>query len=138
MFNLFRPKSRKSEADRPASADGDKGKVYTVALDGDPEAVAEQLLKPHLPPRSLDEVRIQTEEDMARVIAMLFLRRGLASLEKDEIVAFVEGNRPHIERLLTALDAFSTAGRSVEDGEELSEYFAYVSGTYRACLPAGL
>lgn len=68
--------------------------VLVVSLEGDADDVAEQLLRPHLPRQRLDQVVVgEGVKGMGDLFAHLMLRPGRASIERDELIAFVERNR---------------------------------------------
>jgi len=119
---------RTNKDERPPPVEqklSDETIVRTVSLEGDPDDVAEQLIG-DVPGGRLDELRVRGDAGVAVVFKCLMMRRGFASIERDEIIGFVEHNRQCAATLMKALAAFAEAGSRVEDGEELSHYFGYL------------
>lgn len=100
--------------------------IESVALTGHPDEIAADLIRPHLPATLLDEIVLTDNESLPRLLAVLITRMGRASIEKDEMIRFVERNRAH--QLAEAVDflriATDAAGKI--DDERTAAYFAYV------------
>ena len=116
--------------------DNPKNLRYNViGLEGDPEQVAEDLIRNSLPKTQLDEIDIDSQEGLARLFACLMLRMNQASLEKDEIIRFVDRNRrPLKSGKLELLQKLAEAGSHVEGGEKLSRFFEYFSKAVSSAL----
>ena len=97
-----------------------------VTIDGDPDDLADRLIESSLPAKFLDQVSIADERGCADFIAQLFLRMGKASIEKDELIRFVERNRPHFNDAFLHLLKVATEAASNTD-ESTGVYFNYVS-----------
>ena len=107
----------------------------TVSLDGDPEKIAEDLIRDSLPKTQLDQIDISDQAGLARLFACLLLRKNQASLEKDELLRFVARNRgPLKSGALDLLRMISEAGTHVEGGEGLSRFIEYFSTAVTAAL----
>jgi hypothetical protein len=95
-------------------------------MSDDPEELARNLLADSLPKTFLDEIDISSEQGLSRLLACLILRQQQASLEKDELIRFVERNRKALNsgayKLLKAMEA---AGAGVAGGENLKLYLHY-------------
>lgn len=115
--------------------DNEGGAYTTIGLDGDPEQVAEALIRSSLPKTQLDEIDIRDEAGLSRLFACLLLRRHQASLEKDEILRFVDRNRaPLRSGALDLLQKLSEAGTHVEGGEGISQFFDYFATAVSAAI----
>lgn len=124
------------DTDDEASFDNPEKLEYEIiGLDGSPEEVAASLIRGSLPKTFIDEIDISTQEGLGRFFACLMLRRNQASLEKDEIIRFVDRNRAALEGgALELLEKLAEVGAKVEDGEELANFFNYVLTQLRAAL----
>lgn len=71
--------------------------IIQVALDGSPEEVAEALIADTLPEVFLHEVDLSGPTGWFVLSKVLFMRRYQASVEHDEIIAFVNRNRTYLE-----------------------------------------
>jgi hypothetical protein len=119
-----------------ATSNGPEGlSVTTIRLEGDPERVAEDLIRDSLPKTQLNEIDISDQAGLARLFACLMLRRNQASLEKDEILRFVQRNRKPLKSgALDLLKKLAEAGTHVEGGEGLSRFLEYLSTAVSAAL----
>jgi hypothetical protein len=90
--------------------------MIAVSLEGDPEQVAGALVGQSLPDFFLSDIDLSTSMGMARWLNALVSRPYMASIEADELVAFVDRNRDFLRdgRLLEALKE-SVEGASDED-----------------------
>lgn len=105
-------------------------RAKVIMIEGDPDELAHRLIEPNLPSKFLDEVSIDDEKGIADFIAQLFLRSGKASIEKDELIRFVERNRPHIdEKFMQLLALVTEAGTGTDESTGL--YFGYVTENIR-------
>jgi len=78
---------------------GSQSETRIVRLDGTPEETAEALIADSLPQVFLDQIDL-TSADGPRLFAVSLVRRRYeASLERAEVIAFVERNRPVLERM---------------------------------------
>ncbi len=119
----------------PQDEDQEAGAYTSISLDGDPEQLAEALIRGSLPKTQLDEIDIRDQAGLARLFACLMLRRNQASLEKDEIIRFVDRNHAPLKSgALDLLQKFSEAGTHVEGGEGLSQFLDYFATAVSAAL----
>lgn len=97
----------------------------TVSLHDNPDIVAHNLLRPHLPSKFLDEVSLETDEGITELMWLLLKRIRHASIEKDELIRFVERNEgPLRTRVAKMLPAMADAAKSTdEDFGTIFEYF---------------
>jgi hypothetical protein len=110
-------------------------KVEIISLDAEPEQIAEDLIRDSLPKTFLDQIDISDEQGISRLMACLLLRQHQASLEKDEIIRFVERNRRALGAGgLDLLRLLIEAGKKVEGGEGLAKFFEYFSEQVAAAL----
>jgi hypothetical protein len=97
-----------------------------IPMSDDPEEMAQNMIADSLPKTFLYEIDISNEQGLSRLIACLLLRQQQASLEKDELIRFVERNRKALNsgayKLLTAMAA---AGARIQGGENLKFYLEY-------------
>lgn len=104
-----------------------------ITIEGDPDELAHRLLEPSLPSKFLDQVSLADEKGVADFIAQLFLRMGKASIEKDELITFVERNRPHFDgKFMKLLTAATEAATHTDESTGL--YFGYVNENIRLAL----
>lgn len=97
---------------------------HTVGLKGDPDDIAAQLLKPQLPSKMLDAISIRTDTGIAELLMHLVQRMGRASIEKDEMLRFVERNRSVLDSSkLQILGDFAQAAAATD--RKFGEYFKY-------------
>lgn len=97
-----------------------------VSLEGTVEEVADALLAPTLPKTFIDEIVLSSEEALGRLFACLMLRKHEASLEKEEIVRFVERNRTYLDAgVLDPVEALIEAAREVEGSETIVAFWSY-------------
>ena len=80
------PTRAEIEALRDAMLPRDLGgaEYQTTRIDGDPEEMAEALIKPSLPRVFFDQIDLSAQIGVAQMLAMFISRPGQASLEKDE------------------------------------------------------
>jgi hypothetical protein len=96
----------------------------TVSIEGDPDSVAENLIRSHLPEKFLDEVSLDSDEGIAELLWLLIRRMGHASIEKDELIRFVQRNeRPLRAKVLKMLPEMAEAAKASD--EKFGEYFDY-------------
>jgi hypothetical protein len=96
-----------------------------VSLAGHPDEIAANLIASHLPSKFLDDFKLDSESTLAELLAHLMTRMGKASIEKDEIIRFVERNRNgRLSQFVELLQAASQAGKTVD--ESTGAYFSYV------------
>jgi hypothetical protein len=131
MLGIFkRREGQSTPATNPSSSgDIDVGGgtvVRSVSLAGDPEKRAAELVG-DVPGGRLDTYRVKTDTDLANVFKALIMRQGFASIERDEIIGFVEKNGAYANQLVTMLEELASAGEKIEDGEKLSRYFSYLA-----------
>ncbi len=106
-------------ASRPSENDAD-----IVSLNGDPDVVAENLIRPDLPDKFLDDVSLDSDEGIAELLWLLIHRRGHASIEKDELIRFVQRNeRPLRAKVLKMLPDMAEAAKNSD--KNLGQYFDY-------------
>jgi len=109
--------------------------VEIVPLEGDPEQIAEGLIRSSLPKSFLDEIDIASSEGQGRLLACLMLRRHQASLEKDEILRFVERNRTALEGgALDLVRMFINIATLTDGGAEMTTFFEYFTTQVQAAL----
>jgi hypothetical protein len=107
------------EATKRSESDAD-----IVSIEGDPDAVAENLIRPHLPEKFLDDVSLDSDEGIAELLWLLIRRMGHASIEKDELIRFVQRNeRPLRAKVLKMLPEMAEAAKASD--EKFGEYFDY-------------
>lgn len=104
-----------------------------VTIEGDPDKLAQRLMDSSLPSKFLDHVSIADDEGCADFIAQLFFRMGKASIEKDELIGFVERNRPHFDKKFMCLLTVAIEAATKTD-ESTGVYFSYVSENIRLAL----
>lgn len=110
------------------------GKVV-VSLEGQPEQIAEDLIRDSLPKTFLDQIDISTEEGKGKLLACLMLRQHQASLEKDEILRFVDRNQGALKAgELKIVRLFAQVGEKVEGGAKLASFFEYFTEQIDAAL----
>src|SRR5262249_5697121 len=113
----------------------DKLDYEIIGLDGNPEEIADDLIRGSLPKTFIDEIDISTQEGLGRFFACLMLRRNQASLEKDEIIRFVDRNRTALKGgALELVEKLAEVGAKVDGGEALGRFFEYVLKQLRAAL----
>ncbi len=87
-----------------------------ISLEGDPDDVAAKLLAPHLPPSLLDSIRIDSDFGIAELLMHLTHRMGRASIEKDELIRFVDMNRAALKSgRLAMMDKFLSAAKATDE-----------------------
>jgi hypothetical protein len=99
----------------------------TIPVEGTPEEMAEALIKPSLPRAYFDQIDLSATIGMAQMLGMFVSRPPQASLEKDEIIRFVERNRPQMPEFFGKhLATFKKAAVAIGDVKltEFIEYFA--------------
>lgn len=97
-----------------------------IPMSDDPEEMARNMIADSLPKTFLYEIDLSTDEGLSRLIACLLLRRHQASLEKDELIRFVERNRKPLKtRAFHLLTAMESAGAGVAGGEDLADFLHY-------------
>jgi hypothetical protein len=94
--------------------------VTIVPLDQDPESVADQLIADTLPETFLDEIDVGRADGMASFVLVLVSRQHQASIERDELIGFVERNRQilHAGGFLDAI--FAAVGNATTDERVVS------------------
>jgi hypothetical protein len=119
-----------------AAFDNPKDLQYSVIrLEGDAEKIAEDLIRDSLPKTQLDEIDVSNEKGLARLFACLMLRQSQASLEKDEIIRFVQRNHKALQAgALDLLTKLAEVGSKVEGGEKLGRYFQYFGEAVSAAI----
>jgi hypothetical protein len=97
-----------------------------IPLETDAESLAEELIRDSLPKTFLDEIDISDDQGKGRLFALLMRRRHQASLEKDEILRFVERNE-HVLRDGGAelLRLLSDVFAQVDGGDDVGWFFQY-------------
>jgi hypothetical protein len=108
-------------------------RAEVIRIEGDPDTLADQLLAPSQPTKFLDQVSIVDNQGIADFVAQLFLRMGKASIEKDELIRFVERNRSHFNETFMQLLTDATEAAAQTD-ESTGVYFGYVSENIRLAL----
>lgn len=101
--------------------------IRMVSLNGDPERAAEELLAPSLWRVPLDQINLSTEHGKAELLNRFIAYPGKASLEKDEIIRFVERNRdslpPFIDDVLPKMVQAAKKVKGEDSIAPLIEYF---------------
>jgi hypothetical protein len=117
----------------PSDVLGDLSAYVTVELSGEAEDVADALIADSLPPVFLDQVDLSENEGMALFLALLVTRRQQASIERDELVAFVERNRAYLTTT-NVLEMLPTWLRQATDDDDVHEYIRNVMVQIRYVL----
>jgi hypothetical protein len=81
-----------------SSTPGSQPEARIVRLDGTPEETAEGLIADSLPQVFLDQIDLASADGPRLFVVSLVRRRYEASLERAEVIAFVERNRQVLER----------------------------------------
>lgn len=97
----------------------------TVSLHDDPDTVAHNLIRASLPGKFLDELSLDTDEGIAELMWLLLRRVGDASIEKDELIRFVQRNEgPLRARVAEMLPGMADAAKSTDENfGAMFEYF---------------
>ena len=75
--------------------------VEFFELAGDPETVSLNIISSNLPKTRLDEIDVSKEEGQGAFISRILITKyGKAMIEKDEIIGFVQKNKPHLSFFL--------------------------------------
>lgn len=128
VFNTPEPMVEESEEEYDAYFDNPDQIGYNIIkLDGNTvEGLAYELHKDALPKTYIDQVDISKEEGLAQLMSCLLLRRSQTTLEKDEIIRFVEHNRQALESgMLEPLDQLMEILKQQKEGEGISIMYNY-------------
>jgi hypothetical protein len=102
-----------------ASAPGSEPEARIIRLDGTPEETAESLIADTLPRVFLDQIDLGSADGPGLFLKSFIRRRFEASLERAEVIAFVESNRQVLERtefLDLLAEATKRAAQNDDDG----------------------
>jgi hypothetical protein len=100
-----------------------------VSLAGPPDDVAANLIAPNSPSKFLDDFILDDANSVAELFVNLMKRMGKASIEKDEMIRFVERNRTKLlSQVVALLRAASEAAEETDKSgtESTRAYFSYV------------
>jgi hypothetical protein len=101
------------------------GDYEVIPADGTPEELADALIRSSLPRVFFDQIDLGTEIGLGQLLAMFVSRPGNASLEKDEIVRFVERNRSQMPEFFgKLLPQFKKAAAATGE-ERLTKFIEY-------------
>lgn len=108
-------------------------RAEVITIEGDPDELAQRLIAPDLPSKFLDEVSIADAKGAADFIMQLIRRVSKASIEKDELIRFVERNRPNLDENFMQYLALATEAATRAD-KSTGLYFGYVRENIRFAL----
>jgi|GEM_PF-5850103 len=128
---------------KPSKDENDQGfnnpenlKYSVISLDGDPEAVAEDLIRDSLPKTFFNEIDISTDEGFSQLIACLMLRMHQCSMEKDEIIEFTQKNKLILKERLIPLEEMIKVMKTMNDpgAADMIFFFSYFFEQVNYCL----
>lgn len=97
-----------------------------IRSDGTPEQMADDLIKSSLPKAFFSDVDLATDIGKAQLLAMFVSRPRGASIEKDEIVSFVNRNKAHMRELMEQLlPHFREAAANIDGGDGIVTFIDY-------------
>jgi hypothetical protein len=97
---------------------GPEPEARVIRLDGTPEQTADGLIADDLPEIFLDQLDLTSADGPKVFLDALIRRRFQASLERSEIIAFVERNRQALERTRFLDFVAELADRQAENDDE--------------------
>ncbi|MFP5245518.1 MAG: hypothetical protein ACLGH0_02400 [Thermoanaerobaculia bacterium] len=115
-----------------ADNSSDDPQVVYTEVTNDPESMAEQFIATELPRFFLDQIDLDNPMGLAQFLFAVVTRPGRASLEKDEILRFVDRNRKFLsgkdgEKVLRHIrEAAEEAEKEEGDGASVGKFLDYL------------